>query len=70
MARGVKPREMILRSRVCCGASMFSRTAFCRSIASRVISCGQAGMAPSGELAKTSLRLDTSLTSACLVTSQ
>ena len=27
MARGVKPREMILRSRVCCGASMFSSTA-------------------------------------------
>ncbi len=26
-ARGVKPREMILRSRVCCGASMLSRTA-------------------------------------------
>ena len=69
-ARGVKPREMILRRRVCCGASMFSRTAFCRSIASRVMSCGQVGIAPSGELPKTSLRLDTSLTSACLVTSQ
>ena len=25
-ARGVKPREMILRSRVCCGASMLSST--------------------------------------------
>ena len=70
IALGVKPREMILRSRVCCGASMFSSTAFCRSMASRVMSCGQVGMAPSGELPKMSLRLDTSLTSACLVTSQ
>ena len=70
MARGVNPREMILRNRVCCGASMLSSTAFCRSMASRVISCGQTGMAPSGELPKMSLRFETSLTSACLVTIQ
>ena len=49
-ARGVNPREMILRSRVWCGASMLSRTLRCRSIASRVISCGQTGMAPFGQL--------------------
>ena len=37
-ARGVKPREMIFRSRVCCGASMLSSTLRCKSMASRVIS--------------------------------
>ncbi|CPU62730.1 Uncharacterised protein [Mycobacteroides abscessus] len=38
MARGVKPREMILRSRVWCGASMLSMTYRCSSMASRVMS--------------------------------
>ena len=70
MARGVKPREMILRSRVWCGASMLSMTLRCSSTESRVISCGQVGIAPFCQLEKTSLRRDTSLTSACLVTSQ
>ena len=70
MARGVNPREMILRSRVWCGASMLSMTLRCSSISSRVISWGQAGIAPFCQLEKTSLRRDTSLTSACLVTSQ
>ena len=70
MARGVKPREMILRSRVWCGASMLSITLRCSSTFSRVISFGQTGIAPFCQLEKTSLRRDTSLTSACLVTSQ
>ena len=36
-ARGVKPREMMARIRVCCGASMFSRITRCISMLSRVI---------------------------------
>ena len=66
----MKPREMILRSRVWCGASMLSMTLRCSSTCSRVISCGHVGMAPFCQLEKTSLRRDTSLTSACLVTIQ
>ena len=69
-ARGVNPREMILRSRVWCGASMLSMTLRCSSTCSRFISGGQVGMAPFSQLEKTSLRCDTSLTSACLVTIQ
>ena len=70
MARGVNPREMILRSRVWCGASMFSMTLRCSSTCSRFISGGQDGIAPFSQLEKTSLRRDTSLTSACLETIQ
>ena len=69
-ARGVNPREMILRSRVWCGASILSTTLRCSSTASRVISFGQTGMAPFCQLENTSLRFDTSLTSACLETIQ
>ncbi len=70
IARGVNPREMILRNRVWCGASMLSITLRCNSTFSRVISFGQIGIAPFCQLEKTSLRRDTSLTSSCLVTSQ
>ena len=37
-ARGVKPREMMERIRVCCGASMLSRITRCISMSSRVMS--------------------------------
>ena len=70
MARGVKPRETILRSLVCCGASLLSRTKRCISICSRVMSVGKRRIAVFSEVEKTSLRRDTSLTSACLVTTQ
>ena len=70
IARGVKPREMILRNRVWWGASMLSITLRCKSTCSRVISGGQTGMAPFCQLENTSLRNETSLTSLCLVTSQ
>jgi len=66
----VKPREMILRNRVWCGASMFSTTLRCNSMFSTVISFGQTGITPFCQLEKTSLRRDTSLTSACLDTTQ
>ena len=70
IARGVKPREMILRSRVWCGASMLSMTKRCTSMSSRCMSSGQTGIEPFCQLEKTSLRSDTSLTSLCLVTTQ
>ena len=56
MARGVNPREMILRNRVWWGASMLSMTLRCSSTCSRFISGGQVGMAPFNQLEKTSLR--------------
>ena len=49
---------------------MLSKTLRCISTVSRVISLGHVGMAPFSQLEKTSLRRDTSLTSACLVRSQ
>ncbi|SLH87545.1 Uncharacterised protein [Mycobacteroides abscessus subsp. abscessus] len=61
---------MILRSLVCSGASMLSRTMRCSSICSREMSSLKRGMAVFSKLENTSLRRDTSLMSACLLTTQ
>ena len=49
---------------------MFSMTLRCSSMLSNVISFGHTGIAPFCQLEKTSLRRETSLTSACLETNQ
>jgi len=63
-------REMILRRWVWCGASMLSSTNLPVSIWSPVEPSGYRGSAVFSRLEKTSLRLEISLTSLCLVTTQ
>ena len=70
MARGVKPREMSFRSRVCCGASMLIMANRLSSRKSGARSGSNRGMTFFSLLEKSSLRRDTSLTSLCLVTTQ
>jgi hypothetical protein len=68
--RGVKPRDTIARTLVCCGGSMFSRITRCISIASRSMLSSKRISAVFSQLENTSLRLETSMMSACLVTAQ
>ena len=70
-ARGVKPREMILRRWVWCGASMLSRTNLPRlDLLAGWSRRGSGAGRSSRRLEKTSLRSEISLTSLCLVTTQ
>ena len=70
IARGVKPRDTIARTLVCSGGSMLSRITRCISIASRSMRSSKRMSAVFSQLENTSLRLETSMMSACLVTAQ
>ena len=70
ITRGVKPREMILRVRVCSGASWLMRTTRVISTESRVAVSGSRMIAPFSQLEKTAEFFETAETSACLVTAQ
>ena len=69
-ARGVKPREMIERMRVCCGASMFSMITRCMSMFSRSMFSLNRMIAPFSQDEKIPSLRETSLTSACRVSTQ
>jgi hypothetical protein len=66
----VKPRETMPRTFEWCGGSMFSMISRCASILSLVMSSLNRMIAVFSALEKTSLLRETSLTSACLVTTQ
>ena len=70
MARGVNPREMMLRSLVCCGGSMLSRISRCIESLSSVCTWPSLMIAVFSQLPNRSLFLEISTTSACLVTTQ
>ena len=70
MARGVKPRETMPRSLVCCGGSMLSMTNRCSSICSRVAPSACRMIAVFSHVEYVSLSREISTTSACLVTTQ
>ncbi len=70
IARGVKPREMMLRSLVCCGGSILSMISRCIARLSSVCSSPSLMIAVFSQLPNRSLFLEISTTSACLVTTQ
>ena len=69
-ALGVKPRDTMPRTLVCSGGSMLSRITRCISIASLVMLSWNRMSAVFSQLEYSSLRLETSRMSACLVTAQ
>ena len=70
MARGVKPRWTICRTRVCSGGSMFSRISRWASIASRSMCSLKRMIAVLRVEENNSGCVETYLTSACRVTAQ
>jgi len=70
IARGVKPRDTIPRSLVCCGGSMLSMTNRCSSICSRVVPSWCRMIAVFSQVEYVSLSRETATMSACLVTAQ
>ena len=69
-ARGVKPRDTMPRTLVCSGGSMLSRITRCISIASRSMPSSKRMSAVFSQLENRSLRRETSMMSACRVTTQ
>ena len=70
IARGVKPRDTMPRSVVCCGGSMLSMMSRCSMSVSSVTGCPCRMIAVFASLENTLLPLEASSTSACLVTTQ
>ncbi len=70
IALGVKPRDTMPRSLVCCGGSMLSMMSRCSPSDSSVTPCAWRMIAVFSSLEYTSLLRETSSTSACLVTTQ
>ncbi len=68
--RGVNPRLISWRVRVCTGGSWLISMICCSSIWSRVMSGPNRMIAPFSALEKSLLFLETAATSACLLTAQ